>query len=68
MILQLDPPIPVFVVTKNTKGYAIGWIDYSQEHNLIWVVALDNGEVWSIQNPDIRLQPNYTMGRAPKPA
>jgi hypothetical protein len=68
MILQLDPPIPVFVVSKNVKGYAIGWIDYSQEHNLIWVVGLDNGEVWSVQNPDIRLQPNYTMGRAPKPA
>ena len=63
MMLQLNPPIPVYVVSKEAKGFALGWIDYSQEHNLIWVVALDNGEVWSVQNPDIRLQNNITMGR-----
>lgn len=67
-ILQLNPPIPVYVTDIETMGYALGWIDYSQEHNLIWIVALDNlnGEVWLIQNPKIRLQGNYTMGRVLK--
>jgi hypothetical protein len=62
MITQLDPMIPV--TTTRGPGWAIALIDYSQEHHLIWVVALDtSGEVWSVPNPDIRLRANPTMGR-----
>lgn len=62
MIKQLNPPLPL----KTSKGY--GWahlvIDYGQEHHLIWVVFLDNGgECWSAPNPDVRMCPNWTMGR-----
>jgi hypothetical protein len=66
MILQLDPPIPVVVVSKgNASGMAIGWIDYSQEHHLLWVVALDDGgEVWVVPNTDVRLQANWSLGRS----
>ena len=60
---QLNPPIPVLIVDKG-KGQAIGVIDYGQEHNLIWVTALDDsGEIWCAPNPVVRLQRNWTMGR-----
>lgn len=64
MFTQLNPPIPLTVLDKG-KGYAVGVIDYGQEHNLIWVTALsDSGEIWCAPNPQVRMQPNWTMGRA----
>lgn len=63
MFTQLNPPMPVSVQGKG-KGYAIGVIDYGQEHNLIWVTALDeNGEIWCAPNPIVRLANNWTMSR-----
>lgn len=60
---QLDPPIPVHVLDKG-DGFAIGVIDYGQEHNLIWVTAIDaTGEIWCAPNPRVRMQANWTMGR-----
>ena len=60
---QLDPPIPVHVIDKG-DGFAIAVIDYGQEHNLIWVTAIDGtGEIWCAPNPRVRMQPNWTMGR-----
>ena len=39
-------------------------IDRSQEHDLEWVVFLDNtGECWTFRNKDIRIQKNYTLSR-----
>lgn len=62
-LTQLNPPIPVTVLDKG-KGYAIAVIDYGQEHNLIWVTALDeSGEIWCAPNPKVRFQNNWTMGR-----
>ena len=62
MIHQLNPTIPL--TTPKGDGYAILLLDYSQEHNLIWVVALDeSGEIWSFQNPEVRMVKNVTMGR-----
>lgn len=64
MFTQLDPAIPLYVLGKG-DGYAIGMIDYGQEHNLIWVTALnDSGEIWCAPNPTVRLGRNWTMGRA----
>jgi hypothetical protein len=63
MFTQLDPPIPLHVLDKG-DGYAIGVIDYGQEHDLIWVTAIDaTGEIWSAPNPGVRMQKNWTMGR-----
>jgi hypothetical protein len=60
---QLDPPLPVHVLDKGA-GYAFAVIDYGQEHNLIWVTAInDTGEIWCAPNPRVRLQANWTMGR-----
>lgn len=62
MILQLDPPIPL--ETPKGKGWAHFLIDYSQEHHLMWVVFIDaTGECWTVPNPEVRLQHNWTMQR-----
>lgn len=63
MFTQLNPPLPVKVEGRGS-GYAIGLIDYGQEHNLIWVTAIDRtGEIWCAPNPKVRVQANWTMGR-----
>ena len=63
MFTQLNPTIPLHVLGKG-DGYAIGMIDYGQEHNLIWVTVIDeSGEIWCAPNPKVRLGRNWTMGR-----
>lgn len=62
MMLQLNPPIPM--TTEKGKGHAIMVIDYSQDHDLLWVIALDNsGELWCMPNPKVRACINYSIGR-----
>ena len=54
-MLQLNPQIPVF--TPKGKGWAFFVIDRSQEHDLEWVVFLDNtGECWTFRNSEVRIQ------------
>lgn len=63
MFTQLNPPIPIHVLGTG-DGYALGVIDYGQEHNLLWVTAIDaTGEIWCAPNPEVRMQQNWTMGR-----
>lgn len=63
MFVQLNPPIPLHVIGKG-DGYALAVIDYSQEHDLVWVTALnDSGEIWCAPNPVVRLEKNWSMGR-----
>ncbi len=63
MFTRLEPPIPLHVLEKG-NGYAIGVIDYGQEHNLIWVTAIDaTGEIWCAPNPKVRMQENWSLGR-----
>lgn len=65
---QLHPSLPVSVEGKG-KGTAFAVIDYGEEHNLIWVVALDeSGEIWCSPNPKVRCRANWTMGRKAQPA
>lgn len=63
MILQLNPTIPIFRVSDKMGGYAFILIDYSQEHDLHFVCAMDNGEIWTLSNRDIRIVNNITLGR-----
>ena len=61
-MLQLNPQIPV--VTPKGNGWAFFLIDRSQEHDLEWVVFLDNGSTClTFRNSDIRIQKNYTFSR-----
>lgn len=62
MILQLNPCIPL----HTPKGSGEAWfiIDYSQEHDIMWVVALDkDGEIWTFKNSEVRAFKNETLGR-----
>lgn len=62
MIQQLNPTLPL--ETPRGKGFAHFVIDYSQEHDLLWVVFLDDsGECWTFQNSEIRIQKNLSIGR-----
>ncbi len=63
MILQLNPQIPVYVVDKG-EGYAIALIDYSQDHSLLWLIAMnETGEMWCVPNEQVRAQWNYSVDR-----
>ena len=62
-MLQLNPMIPIYRVSDNMKGYAFLVIDYSQEHDLLFTVALDNGEIWTLSNKEIRFCKNISMDR-----
>jgi len=63
MILQLNPTIPIVRVSDNMKGYAFLVIDYSQEHDLLFTCAMENGEIWSLNNKEIRIIENLSLGR-----
>jgi hypothetical protein len=63
MILQLNPQIPVYIVDKG-EGYALALVDYSQDHSLMWLVAMnDTGEMWIVPNEKVRAQWNYSLDR-----
>lgn len=62
-MLQLNPMIPIIRISDTMKGYAFLVIDYSQEHDLLFTCAMDNGEIWTLSNKDIRIQQNITLGR-----
>jgi hypothetical protein len=63
-MLQLNPTIPIIRISDGMKGYAFIVIDYSQEHNLLFVCALDNGEIWTLENKELRMQKNISLGRS----
>lgn len=60
-MLQLNPQIPM--VTPKGRGYANFLIDRGMEFDNEWIVFLENGEIWSFLNSDVRLEKNYTYGR-----
>ena len=62
MIVQLNPIIPL--ITPKGKGFAHLVIDYSQEHDLMWVVFIDeSGECWTFKNSEVRIVDNLSLGR-----
>ena len=62
-MLQLNPMVPIFRVLDKMEGYAFMVIDYSQEHNLLFVCAMDNGEIWTLKNQEIRFCKNISLDR-----
>jgi hypothetical protein len=61
MLTRIDPPIPMRA--KGMKGLAHFVIDYGVEHDLMWVMFLDNCEVWCVGNKDVRADTNWSFGR-----
>jgi hypothetical protein len=66
MMLQLNPMIPIFRVSDKMEGYAFLVIDYSQEHNLLFTCAMDDGEIWTLNNKEIRFCKNISLDRHTK--
>src|SRR5580692_5608870 len=61
-MLQLNPSIPV--MTPHGPGFAVGWIDYSQEHDTIWKCCItQTGDFWDLPQSQVRGIENITMGR-----
>ena len=66
MFTQLHTPLPMS--TPRGKGYALAVIDYGLEHDLLWVVALDDtGEIWCVPNGEARMRENWSAGRRLSP-
>ena len=62
-MLQLNPMIPIMRINDGMNGYAFLIIDYSQEHNLLFTCAMDDGEIWTLSNKEIRFQKNISLER-----
>lgn len=62
MILQLNPPIPL---THLIKGDFLAHFihDPGIENEIMFTGFLDNGEIWTFRNRDLRAQKNITIGR-----
>lgn len=65
--LQLDPPIAL----DTPKGW--GWAHLvtwgGLENSLYWTVFLENGEIWTFPNEQVRAMKNITAERpSPNPA
>ena len=63
MILQLNPMIPIMRYSDEMEGYAFLVIDYSQEHNLLFTCAMDDGQIWTLTNKEIRFCKNISLER-----
>lgn len=63
MMLQLCPTIPIVRDSDGMNGYAFLVIDYSQEHDLLFTCAMDDGEIWTLGNREIRIVNNVTLNR-----
>jgi len=55
--------IPIMRINDGMNGYAFLIIDYSQEHNLLFTCAMDDGEIWTLSNKEIRFQKNISLER-----
>jgi len=45
------------------SGKAAFIVDYGLEGQILWVIFLDNGEIWTYPNHQVRLKQNITAGR-----
>ena len=62
-MLQLNPMLPIKRISDKMEGYAFLIIDYSQEHDLLFTCAMDNGQIWTLNNREIRIQNNISLNR-----
>jgi len=72
-MLQLDPPIPVEVTSKELprgvtsktrRGWCYAWERCGIDGHRIWVVVLDDSrQVVDVPQPEILVDPNWSYGR-----
>ena len=63
IMLQLNPMLPVYVPRFKMEGYAFLVTQFSQEHRLLFCVALNNGEIWELNNTEMKFCSNVSMER-----
>jgi hypothetical protein len=51
------------MVCPKGNGLATFMIDEGLESQIVWVIFLDNGEIWAYPNHEVRLKQNITAGR-----
>ena len=66
MILQLNPMLPIVRNSDGMKGFAFLVIDYSQEHDLLFTCAMNDGEIWTLSNKEISFANNISLNRVLK--
>jgi hypothetical protein len=62
MIIQLNPPLPLRHISKG-NFLAHFFNDPGIENLVEFTGFLDNGEIWTFTNLDLRAQKNITLGR-----
>ena len=62
-MLQLNPMLPIIRNSDGMKGFAFLVIDYSQEHDLLFTCAMDDGEIWTLSNKEISFANNISLNR-----
>lgn len=61
-MIRIDPPLPL--ETPKGKGLAYFIIDYGIDHDLLWVVFLnETRECWTFKNSQIKIVENFSIGR-----
>lgn len=63
MMIQLDPPIWLYVPHMKMAGLAHICTWDSPENSVYWTLFMDNGEVWTLENERVRAHNNRTLGR-----
>jgi hypothetical protein len=67
-IVQLNPPISLYV--PEVDDYMTAWfvIDYHMDEHLYWVGPLDKTcEIWTLSNPNVLACRNHSTGRTGPP-
>jgi hypothetical protein len=62
-MLQLTPMLPIVRNSDGMKGFAFLVIDYSQEHDLVFTCAMDDGQIWTLSNKVITFDNNISLNR-----
>lgn len=66
-ILRLDPPIPLYVPSRDDFMEAWFMIDRGLERYTYFSGPLDStGEIWEFDNTEVRACTNHTIGRHAK--
>lgn len=61
-LTELRCPLEVEVKDKG-RGHAFAIIDYGAEADLLFVVILDNGQVWCVPPIGMIVARNWSLGR-----
>ena len=63
MLVQLNPPIPLWHPASKQPVSAILVTDYSPEHELIFTVIRLDGQIWCYKHNELRGLESETLGR-----